>query len=337
MAKLWPLRSKVCDVFVLMNSQAKAMLPSRHLCRVNLHRVRGAAGLVRWVGLVGLALGSGLCACAKAAPVSQFPDAPSALGRMKQTYACASGVQGDGKLDHVSREGRIRGDVMMMAADPARMRFDVVSPFGVLLATLTSDGERFTFFDMQNGQFLHGPPEPCNIARLTQVRLPAHVLVKLLRGEAPLIVYEPSTATIEWSSSGYYEVRVRGKYETEQLVHLEPHPRDYSLPYHQQRVRVLRVRVMQRDYVHFDALLLDHERARTMPARVDELGIDPPVLPSGPACEAEVPRRIQMTVPYTGDDMRFRYEQVGLNPPLPEGVFTQPVPDGVRRRFVTCH
>lgn len=286
----------------------------------------------RWLLL--LLLGS--AACSKAPPPSQFPTAHVALERMKATYACARGVQGDGKLDHMNEAGRIRGDVMLMAVDPERVRFDVVSQFGVTLATLTSDGTRFSFFDMKNGAFLEGPPDPCNIARLTQVRMPAHALVRLMRGEAPLLVHDPNAATIEWSGSGYYVVHIPSRHEARQEIHLEPSPSDFGLPYPQQRLRVRRVLVTQRDYIHFEASMSDHADAVTMKPREDELGIDPPIPPSGPACRAEIPRRIHVEVPYTRDDMRFRYEDVGLNPPLPEGVFTQPVPGGVRRQHVQC-
>lgn len=299
-------------------------------------RPEGARGVL-FIGKMALILTLfGVGGCAKSPPASQFPSAQVALERMKATYGCAVGIQGDGKLDHMNRTGRIRGDVMLMAVDPARVRFDIVSPFGVTLATLTSDGRRFSFFDMQNERFLEGPPLPCNIARLTQVRMPAHALVRLLRGEAPLLVHRPESATIAWNSGGYYEVTIAGNHETNELVHLEPLPEDFDLPYMQQRVRVLRVVVTQRNYTHFDAILSDHSTAVTMNPRVDELGLDPPIPPSGPACWAQVPRKIQVTVPYTTDDLRFRYHEVGLNPPLPEGVFEQPVPGGVRRRYVTC-
>lgn len=278
----------------------------------------------------------GLAGCAKSPPASQFPNGSAALAQMKDTYACARGVQGEGKLDHMNAAGRVRGDVMLMAVDPDRVRFDVISQFGVTLATLTSDGRRFSFFDMKNKSFLEGPPEPCNIARLTQVRMPAHALVRLMRGEAPLLQHEPAAATIEWDGSGYYVVRIPSRHESRQVVHLEPNPDDFHLPYEEQRVRVRYVSVTQRDYIHFEASMSDFEEAVTMPPREDELGLDPPIPPSGPACRAEVPRRIHVEVPYTSDDMRFRYEEVGLNPPLPRDVFTQPMPDGVRRQYVQC-
>lgn len=278
-----------------------------------------------------------LCvACGKAPPPSQFPNGQAALDRMKATYACARGVQGSTKLDHFNDKGRIRGDVMLFAVDPSRLRFDVVSPFGVMLATLTANTHRFTFFDMKNKVFYEGPPEPCNISRLTQVQIPADALVKILRGEAPLLVHNPTAPSIEWSS-GHYVVTIPSINEAVETLELEPVPDDFTLPWNQQRIRVLKVSVTQRGYEHYKADLLDHATSVTMPPRHDPEGIDEDIPPSGPACSVQVPRRIHVEMVNTGDDLRLRYEEpAGLNPPLPEGIFTQPVPGGVRRQFVTC-
>ena len=280
-----------------------------------------------------------LTGCGAHPPPSQFPTADAALQRMKDTYACARGVQGEGKIDHMGDTGRIRGNVMLMAVDPANVRFDVYSPFGVMLATLTSDGREFAFFDMRDKQFLVGPPDPCNIARLTQVRMPAHALVQLMRGEAPLLVHQPAASTIQWSgsqSSGYYVVTIPSSNEATEILHLTPVPQDFDLPYAKQRLRVLRVIVKQRDYVHYQADLSDHVVATTMPPRQDPDGLDPDIPPSGPPCRAEVPRRIHFVMPNTGDDMQFRYEDAGLNPPLVDRVFEQNVPGGVQVREVRC-
>jgi outer membrane lipoprotein-sorting protein len=255
---------------------------------------------------------------------------------MKATYACAQGVQGSAKIDHFNDAGgRLRGEVQLFASDPNRIRFDVISPFGVLLATLTSDGQRFTFFDMKNRAFLEGPPDPCNIARLTQVRMPADALVRIMRGEAPILVHDPNATTIEWTH-GAYTVRIPGHYEAVQELRLIPYEEDFNLPFEQQRVKILGVSVTQRGFVHYNAELKDHEKSVTMPPRQDPDGLDQDIQPSGPACQVLVPRRIHVEMPYTKDDLLVHYENVGLNPPLPEGIFTQPVPGGVRHELAIC-
>jgi outer membrane lipoprotein-sorting protein len=286
--------------------------------------------------IAGVCAAMGLNACSVSPPASQFPNGQAALDRMKATFECARGVQGNAKIDDFGDRGRLRGDIMLFASDPARVRFDVVSPFGVLLATLTSDGQRFTFFDMKNKVFYEGPPTACNIGRLTQVQIPADPLVKLLRGEAPLLVHDPQAPTIKWDGAGFYVVTVPSTHQAVEQIHIEPIKEDFNLPWQQQRVRVLQVSVSQAGFIHYKADLLDHAPASTMPPRHDAEGIDDDIAPSGPACRLDVPRRIHVEMVNSGEDLRVRYQDIGLNPPLPEGVFTQPVPGGVRRQFVNC-
>src|SRR4029077_16513344 len=126
------------------------------------------------------------------------PTADAALGRMHATYGCGVAVQSNAKIDHFGEHGRVRGDLMLFAARPARLRMDVVSPFGVALATLTSDGARFAMADLREKAFFEGPATACNIARLTTVPVPGHVLVDLLRGEAPVLKHDGAAATMIW-------------------------------------------------------------------------------------------------------------------------------------------
>jgi hypothetical protein len=213
---------------------------------------------------------------------------------------------------------------------------DVVSPFGVTLATLTSDGDRFTLYDLKEKRFFYGPASACNIARLTSIPLPPHVLVSLLRGEAPVLKHDAKDTTIAWDSDGYYVVTIRGANQTEETLKVQPLPSDFALPWEQQRLRLIGVEVKQEGVVLYDARLEGHRPAPMDRPRIDPDGIDPPIPVSGPTCTAELPRTIRVEVPTSGADVLFRYEDVTWNPPLPEGLFTQPVPPGVGVEHVTC-
>ena len=144
-------------------------------------RGRGLAGALCAVALLG---------CQKQPPASKFPSGADALARMKATYACANGVQGEGKIDHLGERGRVRGEVAMFAINAARVRIDVLNPFAGIVFTVTSDGNNFKMNDVAQKQFLHGPASACNLARLTRVPMPGHALVYLMRGEAPLLVLQ---------------------------------------------------------------------------------------------------------------------------------------------------
>jgi hypothetical protein len=279
-----------------------------------------------------------LACCGARPPQSVFPTADDALGRMKATYACVNGVQGDAKIDHFSPRTtvkRVRGDVYLMAVNPDRVRFDVVS-FGTPVYTLTSDGDRFQMLDVKEKQFLYGPSTPCNLARLTQVPVPAHALVWLLRGEAPVLVHTAPDESIAWDPGGFYRILLRSTREATQEIHLEVRPDDIAKPWAEQRVRVTDVRVAQRGVDLYHAELRNHEPAHTAGPRLDPDGIDEPVPPSGPACDAELPRSIRMRVPDTEEDVIFQYKEAKWNPPVLPGAFEQKPPGGVRVVYVDC-
>lgn len=276
-------------------------------------------------------------ACVRIAPpASAPPTADDALSRMRASLACGNAVQATAKIDHFGEHGRVRGELMLFAARPARVRMDVVSPFGVALATLTSDGARFALADLRDKRFYVGPASDCNIARLTTVPVPAHVLVDLLRGEAPVLVHPGRAPTLAWSTDGYWVVAIESTRGAREEIHLAPRPEDWALPWDKQRVRVLDVRVEQQGYVLYHAELSAHERAPTAGPRLDPDNLEPPIPPSGPVCDAEIPRKIHVEVPDPEADVRFIYEQLSWNPPLPAGTFDQAPPPGMTVSPVTC-
>jgi hypothetical protein len=273
-----------------------------------------------------------------APPASVPPTADAALVRMHATFACGNAIQANAGIDHFGEHGRVRADLMLFAARPARLRMDVVSPFGVELATLTSDGRRFALMDLRDKTFYEGPAAACNIARLTTLPVPGHVLVDLLRGEAPVLKHDPAAATMTWDSHGWWVLSIPSTVGASEEIHLAPRPDDWQKPWADQRMRVLEVRVTQQGYELYHAELSDHAPAPTAGPREDPDALpgEPAIPPSGPTCDAEVPRRIHVEVPYPEADVRFVTTRLTWNPPLPEGTFTQPVPPGVRVQDVTC-
>ena len=301
-----------------------------------------------FLGLFPLAVASlGAAGCASTAPpASQIPSADAAVARMHDATASCLGVQAKAKIDHVDRKRkfgtqRLRGDLLMMVTVPARIRMDIVSPFGVTVATLTSDGQRFNLADLRDKRFYSGPAKACNIARLTTVPVPGPVLVDLLRGEAPVVQHGaraglPESSQIAWSGKGYYVLTFAGKNTTTEEIHLAPHPDDFGKPWSAQRLRVLEVTIRQEGLVLYRAQLDGHAAAAMANARVDEQGIDPPIPPSGPVCTAELPRRIHVEVPGLEEDVLFRYDEVTWNPPLPRDIFVQAQPAGLEPFPVDC-
>jgi hypothetical protein len=274
--------------------------------------------------------------CGTHPPASQFPTARAAVDRVHATRDCGLGIHATTKIDHFGKGGRIRTDMLAFAIWPDHIRMDVISPFGVTLATLTSDGQRFALYDLKERRFLQGPPSACNIARLTTIPMPGHVLVSLLRGAAPIIKHRPEDASIAWDSGGYYLVTIHGTNNAEERIKLAPHPADLALPWEKQRLRLLDVQVKQEDLVLFHVELDDYKDTPMSLPIPGVPGVDPPVPTSGPTCTAELPRKIHMEVPGRDEDLILRYESVSWNPPIPDDVFSQPVPPGVEVERVTC-
>jgi hypothetical protein len=275
-----------------------------------------------------------------AAPQSRIPTAHDAIERMRATLKCSRGVAGEATLDYFGTQGRVTGSVLYYAMLPEQLRFDVISPFGVTLSTLTSNGQDFALYDLQNKQFLYGPANVCNVSRFTHVPVPPFALAQLLHGEAPVLVHEPEHATIEWESgllsAGYYSVRIPSKHDAFEEIRLVPKPDDFDKPWQEQRLRVLRVRVEKQGVPLYQASLRDHRPIGTKPALQDPDGLGPALPPSGPQCNAEAPGALRIEVPTTGQDVVFKNREQWHNPPLPPKVFTQQCSGGVACRYSSC-
>lgn len=254
---------------------------------------------------------------------------------MRATTSCSRALTSEAKIDYFGEAGRIRGSLLYVVAVPDKLRLDVVSPFGATVSTVTSDGQRFALFDLRQKQFLRGPANACNLGRFTHVPVPPAALVQLLRGEAPVLVHTPTSASIVWQS-GEYVVRIQSTRDASEEIHLQPLEQDYGLPYTAQRVRVTDVRVSQQGIELYRAELVGHRPGKMSGPRVDPDGLDPPVPPSGPSCQSEVPGRLRLRVPNGDQDVILENVDVSHNPPLPDGVFQQGPPGGVVVRDSPC-
>lgn len=254
---------------------------------------------------------------------------------MRVSQSCSRGVRAEATVDYFGEGGRIKGSVLYIASQPDRLRFDVFSPFGVILSTLTSDGTDFSLWDIKEKRFFYGPARTCNLSRFTKVPVPAFAMVQLLRGEAPVLVHEPGTARIAWEG-GEYVIRVDSKHQASQTIALMPRDEDWLLPYSEQRLRVTGVHVSQQGIDLYDAELSDYRLAHTAPPYRDAEGLEADVPPSGPPCEAELPHRVRIEVEEADHDLIFYNKEVAHNPPLLQGVFRQAPPRGARAQRLYC-
>lgn len=254
---------------------------------------------------------------------------------MRDGVACSRGLVGEGTFDYFGDDGRVRAKSLYVVARPARLRFDVLSPLGGVLSTLTSDGERFAFYDLRQRVFLQGPAEECNVEQALKVPVPPEALGQLLLGQAPILVHQPEQARLVWEG-GSYVLRIDSEHQATEEVRLVPRDEDWQRPWQEQRLRVLEVSVAQQGLTLYQAELAEYEPASTAKARVDPDGIEPDVPPSGPSCNAEVPRRLRFQVPGAGRDIVFVQREVQHNPPITPELFRQLPPAGVTIRRSSC-
>ena len=287
---------------------------------------------------------SSLVACGSVSPPpSRFPDAKSAVDRLDATYAGVSGVQGTAKIDYLGDRGRVRGDLLVLATNPASLRFAITANVIGGAGEVASDGLKFEAEDKGNGKYLVGPAKPCNIARITQVPLESTELVPMLWGMRPNIKGPITCDSIDWNGDGYYVVMMSdGKTGSlSHELHVAPTPDDWNKPYGQQRLRLLGVLGWQGK--GSDAQLLyrvtmkDHQVAHTAKAIVaEDPGLDDDVPPSGPAVDVDVPRLIKIEVPSKKSDVIFKYEDAALNPPLRPDSFELKLTPGVPIERAEC-
>jgi hypothetical protein len=283
-----------------------------------------------------------LSAC-QAAPRARFPDAQSALGQLERRTECSRAVQGEADLVASSALMSVRGKMLYMAQAKDRVRFDLYSDFGVTLSTLTSDGNKFALYSLEQKSFWYGPAKTCNLKRFTQVAVPPFALVELLRGRTPVLEHQSEASAIEYRrpifSGGRYVVDITGAHEAHQRIELGIPTEDFDKPLSDQRVRLLSVRVKQGGDLLYRVALDDYRPARRAENAVTdheaEMGILPP-LPSGPPCSAEIPGTLVFTVPGGGYKLTIENREVVHNPGLSPSAFAQQVPQGVHAEFSDC-
>lgn len=301
-------------------------------------RARVGSWAVLWATLSSAFFATGC----HAPPQHRFPSAESALGRLLESTSCARAVQGEARLSFKSQGRSLSGRVLYLAESPDHLRFDILSPFGVPVSTLTSNGARFSLYDLQHRSFVRGAASTCNVQRFTRVPVAPHALAEMLLGRPPLPAGLRASG-IEYRrqflSRGNYRIELEGDQGTSETIDLGVVPDDWDLPTERQRLRLLGVKVSRSGRVLYE-VSLDGHRPRSMAkiqlsAEEAALGVEPPEH-SGPECAAELASRMHVSVPKTHDELTLDAEELWLNPPLRPESFTQEVPVGVSVSDSSC-
>jgi hypothetical protein len=216
----------------------------------------------------------------------------------------ARSMRARGKADHFGPEGRVRGTVYFFVEASGRLRFEALTPMDTPAASLASDGTSFSLLDAREHVYYSGPALPCNIARLLRIPMEGRDVAAILLGGTPLI--EHDSADLSWDDDGYYRLQLRRSRDgVRQKIEIAPE---------RSRLDVLASEVRDRRGVVWRVEFEDLTRVGGVP----------------------FPKKIHFVNSREDADVMVRYDQIELNPTLPEDAWTLTRPTGMPVRRLDC-
>jgi hypothetical protein len=166
-------------------------------------RSRGAALLVL-MGLVGLGFSS--CGTGLLAKRPYPPASPAAiLSQLRQRQGAILGADLETRTTSWLQGQRTRATVYMLVDRVGRLRFEAEVALQGTVATLITDGERFSLADFQSHLAKQGEACPENVASLIPVPLAPDEIAAILLGDAP-IAAEAQVVGITWDPAAAADV-----------------------------------------------------------------------------------------------------------------------------------
>jgi len=254
------------------------------------------------------------------------------MAALRHDHGCGAATRAAATLTLVSPTASFRGDAHLLVAHAARLRLEVQTTFGVALLQLAAD-DAMAAVDPRNRVFSEGPNDACTLHAWLGLPIPPELLVTVLRGAVPVIEHERSS--LAWADDGAWVLTFEGQ-GLVQTVELTVPPERREAAWDEQRfdVRAAEVRFGRRVLWRLETD--KHAPAPLAPPLVDPDGLDEPVPPSGPACEATLPRRVVLALPERNASLRLDLRDVTWNPPLLPSSFRMSVPDGFRTERLRC-
>jgi len=219
---------------------------------------------------------------------------------LRQSRAKVRSVRGEAKLELFTEQGYAPHTQVIVAERPGRLHLEALSPFDMPMAVLTSDGERFQLYSLQEGVFYHGPASPENLARLIPLPLAPGDLVEVLLGGAPLL---PHPGRVRWDGRAgqYVHTRTAASGHVQEL-RLAPGSLD---------VLSSRVETPGGDLLY--AVALEGHRA------VDGV---------------RLPKKLRFEMPSQEIELELRWRDVEANAQIPAEAYHQDPPRGVREEHL---
>ncbi len=243
------------------------------------------------------------CRCGVPKPQDAYSSAPDLLGDVTDRRQQIRSFRMIGRIDSYGEDQRVAGKIYVFGELPDRLRVELVSPFGSPLSVLTVDQKRFALHDHRQGRYLKGPADPCNIARLIRIPLPAPDVARVLIGHTPLL---DGPVTIEWDRKGVYRLTIE---ESPAVQYLDIGPDRSTLPLYRSRLVGAAGEVFDMTYDRWKFV-----------------------------GSIAVPREIRVKMPGEQIHLLVRYDANGveLNVDLPGDAWSQTPPAGIVPTEVTC-
>lgn len=244
---------------------------------------------------------AGCCAHRFERPATLLTDADDVAARARRSGEAVQAFEYRTRVSYYGEGGARKGDVDVVGARPAKLRFEALTPTDDTVAVLATDGERF--MSHERGQDVCYTGEACarNIARLLPLAFEGKDLFEVLVGGAALIAHE--SATVSWDDcEGVYILElVHG--DVREVLWLRP---DTFGP--------LRVRLLRGG----DELWrLEHDDFETVDGHL-------------------LPRTLRFKADAKDVDLELKVREVWLNGTPGDAPFAPQCPEGTRQEELPC-
>ena len=269
--------------------------------------------LLALMAALGLSSGCGGARC----PTQRITDPAAALrAATNASGAPIRSLRADAKIDQRSKEGRIKGRILLFVERPDRVRFDAMTQFGPALI-LTSDGQQFALSDFKDNRYMTGPACAKNLARVVGVALSSAEVASVLLGDAPLLGVDQAGTQhgLTCSGEGQYVLTRKAADGAREELAFRVHTADVQKPPEAQRLYLAAV------------TLWDPRGQRLYRVRYEDYS---------KVGQTELPHTVRIDDFVNDSDALLRLSDVAVDVKVPEGAFVQTPRAGLKVEEVAC-
>ncbi len=162
-----------------------------------------------------------LCGCPHGGGMARSGAAPTVaevVDKLAKARDARTSFVADANMDYWLGNQRAKGEVLVMGAIGAKVRFAALSPAGgSTMAEMACNGKDFVYVDYQNNCALTGPCDETSIAQFFHIALAPDDFVHLALGTPPVVANPQGTVT--WDAEhGLEKVELKSAEGTQKLT-----------------------------------------------------------------------------------------------------------------------